>query len=316
MGETTSSHVVVAIATDDNYARPAAVTARSVVANLAPSRTLTCCVVDMGLGPANRRALESIFDSPRVDVIWDLTIAERVRDLPETRAKITRAAYARLFLPEVLPDRIDRVLYLDTDTMARRCVGDLFVADMQSFAALGVPDTEAPFVAARYAVPLWHDAGRSPAEPNFNSGVLLMDVAQWRRTGVSEELLAYLTDGRRYFLMDQEALNATLPGRIGSVDPRWNQQAELFWKECEVMAPYPSAQVQELKRDPWIVHFSNHPKPWDYGYEHPFLHEWFSNLDQTPFAGWRPPGPTRRMVAASHARRVLRRPAKLLGLIP
>lgn len=316
MGEGASRHVVVAIAADENYARPAAVTAQSVVANLAPSRTLTCCVVDMGLGPASRRAFESILGAPRVNVIWDTALAERVRDLPETRAKITRAAYARLFLPEVLPESIDRVLYLDTDTMARRCVGDLFFSDMQGFAALGIPDTQSPFVTSPYGVPLWHDAGRSPADLNFNSGVLLMDVAQWRRTGVSEELLAYLTDGRRFFLMDQEALNATLPGRIGSVDPRWNQQAELFWKECEVMAPFSSSQVLEVKRDPWIVHFSNHPKPWDYGYEHPFVDEWFSCLDQTPFAGWRPSGPTRRVVATRHARRVLRKPARLLGLIP
>ena len=66
-----------------------------------------------------------------MNVIWDTALAERVRDLPETRAKITRAAYARLFLPEILPESIDRVLYLDTDTMARRCVGDLFFSDMQ-----------------------------------------------------------------------------------------------------------------------------------------------------------------------------------------
>jgi len=172
--------------------------------------------------------------------------------------------------------------------MARRCVGDLFFSDMTGFAAMAVPDVQSPFVSSPYGVPYWFESARAAGEFNFNAGVMLMDLVAWRKERVTDEALRYLTDGRHQFAQDQEALNVVLAGRIGQLDPRWNQQAELFWKQYEVMQPNARAAVDNLKKDPWIVHFSNREKPWHYGYQHPFLHEWFMHLEQTAFAGWRP----------------------------
>jgi lipopolysaccharide biosynthesis glycosyltransferase len=103
-----------------------------------------------------------------------------------------------------------------------------------------------------------------------------------------EAALAYLTDGRHYFGQDQEALNVVLAGRIGELDPRWNQQSELFLKEYEVILPFTRELIKDLSENPWITHYSNKRKPWHFGHEHPLLQEWFAYLDQTAFAGWRP----------------------------
>ena len=95
---------------------------------------------------------------------------------------------------------------------------------------------------------------------------------------------------------DQEAINAIIGARIGQVDPRWNQQYEIFWKGIEygydVLLPFDQREMQQLKADPWIVHFSNQPKPWAYGYDHPFAGEWYANLDATAYRGWRPEPPS------------------------
>ena len=307
-----TSNVIVALAADDNYVRPLAVAARSVIANLDSSRSLTCCILDMGIKPAHRRALTETLSHPSVEVIWETSLREHVLHLPETWATITRATYARLYLPQILP-HAERVLYLDSDVMARRCAGDLFMSDMNGHAALAVPDTQAPFVSSPNGVPWWHDRGRGAGELNFNAGVFLIDLAQWRETDVTREALAYLTDGRHHFVQDQEALNSVLPGRIAEVDPRWNQQAELFQARWEVIAPYSSEVVEQVKRDPWIVHFSNYPKPWIPWYDpHPFADEWYAYLDETPFAGWRPPV---RAHVTTLARRGTRRVAQHLGLV-
>ncbi len=312
MDDPTESNITIALAADDNYTHAVAVAVRSVMANLDSSRTLTCCVLDMGICTAHRRALMETLSHPRVEVIWDGSLKDQVQHLPETWPTITRAAYARLFLPQILPSNLERVLYLDSDVMARRCVGALFSSDMDGRAALAVPDTQSPFVSSLEGVPRWFEGSRSAAEPNFNAGVLLIDLAQWRETDVTGEAIAYLTDGRHHFVIDQEALNSVLPGRIGAVDPRWNQQAELFQTRYEVILPYTREVLEEVKRDPWIVHFSNYPKPWTPGYEHPFADEWFMYLDQTPFAGWRPPARAR---LAAHVRSGTRQVAKRVGFM-
>jgi lipopolysaccharide biosynthesis glycosyltransferase len=163
---------------------------------------------------------------------------------------------------------------------------------MENFAAMGVADAASPFVSSPWGVPYWARYGRRADEMNFNSGVLLMNVAAWREENLAEAAFAYLTDGRHQFMVDQEAINAVLPGRIGEIDPRWNQQSEHFVPRFEATLPYSEDTVRQLLKDPWIVHFTTNMKAWTYGCTHEFRQEWFESLDQTPFRGWRPARPS------------------------
>jgi len=308
------SEIAIVLAADDSFARPLAVTIRSVVANLSPSHTLRLWILDMGIAARNRKLLDPMLSNPRVQVTWDDSLADRVHHLPNTWKAISRATYARLFLAEILPEDVGRVLYLDTDLVVRRCVGDLFDSDLNGSVALAVPDGRVPFVSAAWGVPWWYENGRAADDLNFNAGIMLIDLTEWRRLDVSAAALAYLTDGRHYVGQDQEALNATLAGRISPLDPRWNQQTHTFTKDFEAILPYTRDVVSLIKTEPWIVHFSTPEKPWIHGNDHPFAHEWFQYLDETPFAGWRP-GPTpRRVRAVAGVRRAARPLARRLGL--
>jgi len=310
-----ADEVTVVFAADNAYSRPLTTAARSVIATLAPVHRLRLCVLDMGIDAQNRAAMESTFENERVELLWVDSLRDRVVDLPNTWTAITRATYGRLFIPEVLPGSVERALYLDCDVMARRSVGDLFFADMNENAALATYDVQSPFVSTVSAVPLWFDAGRSADDPNFNAGVMLMDLAAWRSDDLSGEALRYLTDGRHHFAQDQEAINVVLAGRIGQMDPRWNQQAEIFWAEHAVTQPYGSDFLALVRADPWIVHFSNSSKPWNYGVEHPFLDEWYANLDQTAYAGWRPHGPTRKQRIVKRGAGFARSVGRRVGLL-
>jgi lipopolysaccharide biosynthesis glycosyltransferase len=279
----------VVLASDDGFAMPLTVAAHSVVRTLEEDEHLDLWLLDMGITAKNRQAVASSLTHPRVDVHWIDSLGDKVSELPNTWPNITRAGYARLFIPQSLPESVDRVLYLDCDVLARTSVGKLYSADMGGHAAMGAPDVQSPFVSSPAAVPWWFRNGRDASEPNINSGVLLMDLVTWRRDGLADEMLRYLTDGRHEFGQDQEAINAVLRTDIALMDPRWNQQSELFQKMYEVELPYDTATLETLRADPWIIHFSNAPKPWNYGGgNHPFVAEWFSELDQTAFAGQRP----------------------------
>jgi lipopolysaccharide biosynthesis glycosyltransferase len=307
--------ITVVFAADDNYSRPLATAARSVIATLRPDRRLQLCVLDMGIGLSNRRLIEATFEHPLVDLVWIDSLRERVADLPNPWTAITRATYARLWIPTVLPESVERALYLDCDVIARRCVGDLFCSDMKGAAALATPDVQSPFVSSTYAVPYWFERGRRADDLNFNAGVMLMDLTAFRAERVTEAALEYLSDGRHYFAQDQEALNSVLAGRIGEMDPRWNQQSEIFLKQYEVILPFSQELREQLMANPWITHYSNQKKPWHAGLQHPLVHEWFEHLDQTAYAGWRPPGPTRRQRATQHARVIVRKVGRKLGLL-
>jgi lipopolysaccharide biosynthesis glycosyltransferase len=86
------------------------------------------------------------------------------------------------------------------------------------------------------------------------------------------------------------------------VDPRWNQQGELFQSAPAAVQPYSQETVDKVRKDPWVIHYSTGDKPWKFGCAHPWVDEWFANLDQTEFKGWRPAGPTKAEMLLHRAR--------------
>jgi lipopolysaccharide biosynthesis glycosyltransferase len=280
------------LAGDDQYAQPLAVAAKAV---LMFQPDVEIYVLDMGFTAENRQKVEASLDTSHARTVWVETLQDRVSDLPNTWASITRAGYARLFIPEIVQS--ERAIYLDCDVMARRSVDDLYNAEMDGNVALATYDVQSPFVP--FGVPDWYESGRAAGDPNFNSGVMLMDLDAWRGENATTKLLEYLS-GRHLRAQDQEAINAVLGARIGLMDPRWNQQAEIFWKgyehAYERFLPFRPDELSLVRADPWLVHFSNQPKPWQVGCEHPRLEEWRSVRDTTAFAGQRPVAPPQHVL--------------------
>lgn len=296
------SRIVAVLGADDRFSRPLAATVRSILAHLTPGRELDLYLCDMGITPRNRELIETVTRHPDVRTRWIDSLSAEVGHLPETWPGITRAAYARLFIPAFLPAET-KALYLDCDLIVRRCVGELYDTEMGDYAAMGVADAASPFVCSPYGVPFWARYGREAGETNFNSGVLLMNLPVWREDDIAGAAFKYLTSERHQGMVDQEAINAVLPGRIGTVDPRWNQQTEHFVPRFQATLPYPEELFQELLENPWIVHYTTNSKAWSYTSRHPFRDEWFAHLDQTPYAGWRP---SRRAYYSAQSGKVLK----------
>ena len=307
------SRIATVLAADDRFSRPLAATVRSVVSRLTPGRGLDLYLCDMGITAPNRDKISAAAAHPDVRLHWVTTLGSEVEQLPEASAGISRATYARLFIPRVLPPGLSRALYLDCDLIVRRCVGEFFDMPLGDLAALGVADAGSPYVSSLYGVPYWSRNGRRADDINFNAGVLLLNLRAWRDDDIPSAAVKYLTDGRHRFLADQEAINAVLPGRIGQLDPRWNVQTEHFQPPHQATLPLDEAQLSELIKDPWIVHFTTAVKAWSYECTHPFRGEWFAGLDQTPYRGWRP---SRTAYLADQARRLGQRVQRRLGPRP
>ena len=164
----------------------------------------------------------------------------------------SRAAYLRLLIPEVVPDRYRRVLYLDSDLV----VGD----DIAKLWAL--PDEGRAFWAAldegvRGTDYVAETLGFSdiPADaPYFNSGVMLIDLPRWKAARVSEraqEVLERYSD--RCINVDQDALNVVGVGQWSVLPPTWNFQVV----GAKAWSPAPDDPDLPIG----ITHFINE-KPW------------------------------------------------------
>lgn len=293
--QTAPARVHVAFAADNVVSKGLAAAVRSVDESLARAgRTGAVYVVDCGLTARSRRKITHSADPTRTTVVW-LSVRDEAQELVRSlSAGSTRpyppAAYARLLLPALLPEAVAKVVYLDADTIVRGDVAALWDEDMAETPLFAVEDLPLDNGnAARIARTV--DQSRYPYDPGrvyFQSGVLVMDIATFRRERLAETAFAFLREYPTMQFPDQDALNALLAPRTRMMDPRWNQMVAVYRYPDAAASPFDPEQFRLLREDPFVVHYSGRPKPWEPGCEHPWLAEWFAILDRTPWAGWRP----------------------------
>jgi lipopolysaccharide biosynthesis glycosyltransferase len=222
--------------------------------------------------------------------------------LPPT---MVTASLFRLRMGTLLPQSIERVIFLDADVVVRRPLDELWETDLDGCALAAVRDSMVLWAGGLEGFP-WQELGIAPDVPYFNAGVMVIDMDRWRTQRIGERALELLSR-HRFPFGDQCALNAALSGQSAQIAPQWNLQSGTFSGECPLACVVESqAALASAVDDPAIVHFTHSlvRKPWQYNCTHPYRDLWFEYLDLTNWHGWRPPVPTRPSRARSAVRRI------------
>jgi lipopolysaccharide biosynthesis glycosyltransferase len=214
---------------------------------------------------------------------------------------LSRAAYGRLFLPDLLPADVTRCVYVDCDVLIRRDLDELCRADLHGNPAGLCVD---PFHrTVGRAIPRWRQYGLDPADPYFNSGVMAMDLDAWRAGDVTAESrrIAQAASPEELGSADQDVLNIVLYRKWTRLAAKWNVHP-IFVRRLGKVGVAPEVRelmrqpdVAEARHDPAIVHFVGQLKPWlpQYrgGLHSSWYHEWARFAAMTPFkkqllGGW------------------------------
>jgi lipopolysaccharide biosynthesis glycosyltransferase len=163
-------------------------------------------------------------------------------------------ANLRLFLADAMPARVTKFLYLDIDVLVDGDLTPLWTVPLGNAVVGAVQDFGIPQLGS-YGGPPGMPPDVDPASPYFNSGVLLVNAEQWRRSDVTRRCVDYLKryrDQLRY--PDQDGLNIVCHGAWLELDEKWNFQG--LWS---VLA----ALIRPCPDDVRITHYAGQRKPWD-----------------------------------------------------
>jgi lipopolysaccharide biosynthesis glycosyltransferase len=252
-------------------------------------------------GPAfpgvSRDAIVRMLESSAVRISFTEIPPEAVAGLPVV-GEFTAAMWYRILLPDLLP-HVDRVLYLDVDTIVADSLDPLVLEDLTGHYLAAVTNV---FQENHLYRP--RSLGLPGPDVYFNSGVLLMNLDEMRRDGCSAALRKFAVANRdRIEWPDQDALNVVLGSKRLALHPRWNVMNSLRfpWSE-DVFGP---DAVNEALRSPAIRHFEGpgDNKPWHYMCERDGRELYLRHRRATPWPRLRPEGRTARNVA----RRLLHR---------
>lgn len=195
-------------------------------------------------------------------------------DLP-TFGHIARSSYYRLFAADVLPGR--RALYLDSDLIVLAPLAPLLATDMAGHAVAAVIN---PGITPHPGLAM------SEGAAYLNSGVMLLDLDQWRARALRESVTARIRQAPQAIrFADQCGLNAVLDGDWLQLHPRYNAIAN-FWVEGmdAAISAYGDQAVTETRANPAIVHFTGSSKPWQLNDTHPMKASYWHYRRQTAFA--------------------------------
>ncbi|WJZ87011.1 hypothetical protein VitviT2T_006419 [Vitis vinifera] len=170
--------------------------------------------------------------------------------------------YARIYLADILPANVRRVIYLDSDLVMVDDISNLWGVDLGDKVVAAPEYCHANFT-KYFTDEFWSSPemaktfkGRSPCY--FNTGVMVVDVDRWRKGGYTqkvEEWMAVQKQNRIYDLGSLPPFLLVLAGNIKAVDHRWNQHGlggDNLEGKCRNLHPGPIS----------LLHWSGKGKPW------------------------------------------------------
>jgi len=237
----------IVFSTDDAGAEMCLTSLFSIIANNRDA-SLNVYVLESGLSHVNKDyflRLASRFPTVHIDFVK--IDGKVLSDIAVPRREISVQAYFRYLTPNLLRE-VDRALYLDIDTLCVKPIAGLYSTNIDGYHVAAVRDFQ---VTRRYEV-FDRIVGLNRTR-YFNTGVLLMNLAQMREDDMTARFFFNATENRRALIskgldvfVDQTIANLTF--RSVLLDRRNNVLLETL--------------VSDLRRvDPVIVHYSGLYKP-------------------------------------------------------
>ena len=227
----------ICTAADQNYILPLDALINSMVRNMPEQFTLH--VLETGIPKSAQNKLKALCKGTQGAVEF-INMAKYEWPFPIKMYYWTDAIYYRMAIPNIFPD-IDRMLYIDGDTLVLNSLGPLYNIDM--------PD--------RYFVAMVKDRFSGETRNHisreyYNSGMILFDMKKCREFNLFNKCYDWLVKYNSIVVFpDQDALNAVLSGYIMRVPMIYNNQVVTDMLEKNCFMP-----------DIVMLHFLGKEKPW------------------------------------------------------
>jgi len=252
----------IVYAVDENYLKHSLVSLLSFVKNN-PGSSCKVHIIHNGI-PIHYFGLFKLLDEVYDICINTIYIDDSHFNAFPKRFHFSNANYYRLMIPDLIDE--NRVLYLDADTIVKGSIDPLYFHDLDGYPIGAVEDLD-----FRRHGDLLTMLKMDKQSKYFNSGVMILDLENWRKIGLHRKVMDFISDEpHRILLADQCGLNSIINGNWKQLDLKFNVQSVVFSGKYSTQ--------NEL--EPVIIHFTDTPKPWDSGSQHPFVHLYNMYLEE------------------------------------
>lgn len=281
----------IVYSSSDAYSEIAGVSIYSLFLNNQEVDDITVYIIDNGISDINRERLLQISEKFKRNLIFLKNI--NIEQLTETKINVGRwhiSTFYRLFLGSILPESVERVIYIDCDMIILQSLKNVWKMDFAGMFALGADDCRG----SAYRI----NIGLEPNHIYINNGFLLINLRAWRQNNVEQQYIDFIHKYKGDITyMDQGVLNGVLGSQnlVGLLPPSYNAQTVFYdfnYKQITMYRrpvwAYSEETLDQAISNPVVVHFTScfisGTRPWNEKNNHPYRAKFLEYRSQTPWA--------------------------------
>lgn len=275
-------NISIVVASDNHYAILIAALLKSIELNHKTDEHIDFHIIDDGISASTRKKLETIVDPNRITFKWfkSKEIIPSNIQIPVDSSAFPLTVYLRVFAPYVVDQSLEKIIYLDVDTIVQEDISKLWNISLGDFIVAAVQDTGKTVDCEWGGIPNYKELGLAADTKYFNSGVLMINPKKWRQENISSQVITALRTYKEHVrLADQYGLNVVFANKWLMLDPLWNWFAF------------------EENESPNIVHFLDiKPIFSSYNSKEIYKNEFYRYLSLTPWKNFKPISGNKRQI--------------------
>lgn len=267
--------ISIVLACDKNYAPHVVVVASSILAHT--QSKVWFHILGDSIDEITLNRMRASIERKNVDVsFYDIDSSETCNVY--TSDHISKAAYLRLMIGDILPSNINKVIYLDVDLVVCKDIKELWEVDMHDHVLAAVPDYGI-LSSRKSLVEKQKSFGWKRDNGYFNSGVLVINLDKWREQGYGTNVLN-ISQTYNFRHHDQDALNLVVDGNWEQLDLSWNVIPPVYeLKPAILLSTQFRKKAIKANKNIAILHWAGRKKPWQYQLYKPFNGEYYKYMN-------------------------------------
>lgn len=230
------------IAADQNYILPLGTLINSVITHCTSDKWVIH-VLETNIPTKVQNKLKKLCHGTNISLEF-INMAEYKFDFQGLDMKHwTKAIFYRLMIPEIFQN-LERIIYLDCDTLVLRDLHDLYYVDMPDNKFVAMVSDKYSFLNRREYLKL---------NSYYNSGMIVFDTARCRQFDFCQKCIQWIHDFPEYAKYpDQDAINVVLKDHILRLNVTYNWQIVYFQGHL----------FKQLETAVHVLHFLTCTKAW------------------------------------------------------
>lgn len=282
--------IPIALSCSNEYVPYLCVSLQSLREHTSENNNYDIIIFESGITEKNKKILAAFITDKNISLRF-ANVSSEIENLSLiARNHYSKECFFRLLAPLVLKN-YTKIIFTDIDLLFNEDIAILFNSEMKGKAIAACQDymfagfLNSPDISGKN----WKNYAANTLQLSdpykyINTGVLVLDIENFRKNEFPQKLLA-LADNSRFRILEQDILNLFFKEEVSYLDYDWNFHV----KNGGYVAIVEQFMPEKLKRDyrrieknPKIIHFAGEYKPW-HGTEGNFFNIWWEYARKTPF---------------------------------